>query len=93
MPKLLKNRSFLRLDICTSPVAARKKSFAAYQSQAGFSGLSQRLTSIEGDDILLYLATSNGTLTLIYDYTRDRYSRRNFVTEPIQEISLGFWGP
>ncbi|MHC4394136.1 MAG: hypothetical protein ACYS1A_00640 [Planctomycetota bacterium] len=93
VPVLLKGSSTVRIDTSVSPDSVRKDFFAVYQSGTGFSCLSRMVTSIEGDDILLYLVTSDGTVTLITDYTRDPHSGRNFVSEPVSEISLGFLDP
>ena len=79
-PSLLKTHVFVQLDNLS----------LVEQEKKGFSGLSQKVTSIEGNEIFLYLATEYGNLIMITDYTHDPWSSREYLIEHPVEVFLGF---
>jgi hypothetical protein len=77
------------LDNSAKANEARKALYLSYQQAKGFYGVYQKRSSIEGDDIYLYLATEDGKLILVTDYTHDRFGIRDFLIEHPVEIFMG----
>jgi hypothetical protein len=87
-PLILKQKQFISLDDPNFSFEGRRKLVSVYHEGKGFYGVTQKRHTIEGDIITLYLATDDGQLILILDYTHDPRSIRSFLKEHPQKISF-----
>ncbi|HBG26952.1 MAG: hypothetical protein A2Y10_12315 [Planctomycetes bacterium GWF2_41_51] len=87
-PDIIKNNQFVLLEASQEPDKERENFATAYVSKQGFYGLKTVYCSIEGYPITVYVATDEGNLMMIYDYTEDGYGPRKFKAIEVNDVIL-----
>jgi hypothetical protein len=77
-----------QLDI-PSCQAQREQWMRVYKNRRGSYGLRKTTVSFEGTPIDECLIVENGNITLVLDYTRDKYGIREFAIRQPTALKLG----
>jgi hypothetical protein len=85
-PAIIADNFYIDLEQSENPDNERVKFVFAYQSKEGFYGLKRTFISIEGDPIIVFAATENGKIKIIYDHTFDRFGPRKFIIKEADSV-------
>ena len=90
-PVVIRTENFIDLDEFQNQNKEKEEFFIKYKTKNGFYGLKQKRITIEGTYIYVYVATQNGLLTYIIDYTYDAYGIRKYLNYYPSKVLLGFF--
>jgi hypothetical protein len=86
-PAIITNNHFVSVESTENPDEQRVKFMFAYQSKQGFYGLKKTFITIEGYPVVVFAATENGKLTIIRDYTLDKFGPRKFIKKEVDSVA------
>jgi len=93
MPSIVKENNFALWNEADSRDDLIKAFYRSYKNGDAFAGFKQERRSIEATPIILYLITQAGKITLILDYTYDKFGGRGIVVENPTSLSIGTIDP